>query len=98
MKFLATSSYHNPTINTSECRLGLGLGLTASHFTIIKKTSTICCIICVFYILNYPVMYSLSERVAVNRLRTVFTLTRLKIVPTIKNLIYIEQTEDNKQC
>ena len=37
---------------------------------------------------NYPVMYSLSERerAAVNMQGTVFTLARLKIVPTIKNL------------
>ena len=37
--------------------------------------------------LNYPVMYSLSERVAVNIQGTVITLARLKIVPPIKNLI-----------
>ena len=41
MKFLATSSYHNPTINTSESRLGLGLGLglglTVSHFTFVAS-------------------------------------------------------------
>ena len=37
--------------------------------------------------LNYLIMYSLSEREAVNMHKTVFTLARLKIVPTIKNLI-----------
>ena len=39
--------------------------------------------------LNYPVMYTLSEREreAVNMHGTVFTLARFKIVPTIKNLI-----------
>ena len=38
---------------------------------------------------NYPVMYSLSEKAAVNMQGTVFTLVGLKIVPTIKNLIYV---------
>ena len=42
---------------------------------------------------NYPVMYLLSERESRERgragskdVRTVFTLARLKIVPTIRNL------------
>ena len=37
--------------------------------------------------LNYPVLYSLSERVAVNIQGIGFTIERLKMIPTIKNLI-----------
>ena len=39
--------------------------------------------------LNYPVTYSLFERekVVINMQGTVINLARLKIVPTIKNLI-----------
>ena len=48
--------------------------------------------LCFLYMLNYPAVYSLSEkqRVAVNMQGIVFTLTRLKIVPTIKNLNHIQ--------
>ena len=42
--------------------------------------------------LNYLVIYSLyeRERVSVNMQGTVLILARLKIVPTIKNLIHIQ--------
>ena len=57
-------------------------------FIVFRLLYIISCISYAFYV-NYPVMYSLSERerVAVNMQGTVFTLARLKIVPTIKNLI-----------
>ena len=47
------------------------------------------CIISFLYILNYPAMYSLSERerFSLNMQGTMFTSAILKIVPTIKNLI-----------
>ena len=39
--------------------------------------------------LNYPVMYLVSERerISVNMLGIVFTLARLKIIVTIKNML-----------
>ena len=42
--------------------------------------------------LNYPDVYSLSEgeREAAHMQETVFTSARFKIVPTIKNLYYIQ--------
>ena len=42
--------------------------------------------------LTYPAVYSLSERVrmASHMQGTVFTLARLKIVPTVKNLYHIQ--------
>ena len=45
--------------------------------------------LCFLYMLNYPVMYSLSERERERQkaCKELFTLARLKIVPTIKNLI-----------
>ena len=39
---------------------------------------------------NYQVIYSLSERVAVNMQGTVFTTERLKIVLTIDNLYHTQ--------
>ena len=39
--------------------------------------------------LNYPVMYLVSERerISINMLGIVFTLARLKIIVTIKNML-----------
>ena len=48
--------------------------------------------LCFLYMLNYPAVYSLSERegVAAHMQGTVFTSARLKIVSTIKNLYHIQ--------
>ena len=39
--------------------------------------------------LNHLIMYSLSEKVVVNMQENVFTLEKLKMIPTIKNLIFM---------
>ena len=48
--------------------------------------------LCFLYMLNYPAVYSLSEkeRAAAQMQGTVFTLARLKIVPTIKKFYHIQ--------
>ena len=46
--------------------------------------------LCFLYMLNYQTINSLSERerAAAHKQETVFTLARLKIVPTINNLYH----------
>ena len=58
-------------------------GFHLNMFNVFSLLSLLVASVMLLYMLNYPVMYSLSERerAAVNMQGTVFNLARLKIVP-----------------
>ena len=68
MKLLATSTYHNPAIYTS-CESLKNIIFHDHKEDIYHSLHQLCFL----YILNYPVMYTLSERAAVNMLGIMFT-------------------------